>query len=204
MHEYDYYEFSLSGSPRRYTRSQSFSHHNQPRRTRIRCPEACAGISVDTYNDLYSRERKAVSHNESLMRENKSLKNDYRVVYQQNRDLRVELNQLKGRYSLDEDTLPKLRRRITGLKADLDSRELTLRDLREQKDLADTRIRTLSETVSRQGAEITGLGDDVARLRRIHKRDQRDLGEAWNLVHDLKRQVKCREPLYFPRYGSIF
>ncbi|KAF2967362.1 hypothetical protein GQX73_g6194 [Xylaria multiplex] len=204
MPEYDYYEFSLSGSPRRYTRSQSFSYHNQPRSTRLRCPENCAAISVDTYNDLYGRERKAVSHNESLLRENRTLKNDYRVVYQQNQDLRGELNDLKGRYSRDDNILPKLRRRITSLKEDLDIKELTLRDLRLEKDRADIRIRTLTGTVRRQNDEISGLGDDLACLRRTHKKDQHDLGVRDEEVKRLRRRLGCREPFYFSRYGSIF
>ncbi|TGJ82869.1 hypothetical protein E0Z10_g5892 [Xylaria hypoxylon] len=215
MAEYDYIKISASGNPR-FVRSQSFSHHHRPRYTpRVRCPENCACVSVEAWNELIERERKTLSDNETLVRENRTLKTDYRAINQENRRLQGSNRDLQAQigqhYSRDEDTAAKLRRRIVALKAEVDGHSVALHDLKKEKEVGDIRIRELSQTVSAQGVEITQLEDDVVRMHRLHKKDQHDLGvrteevrQAWGFVTDLRRQLrKCRDPLSFRRYDLV-
>ncbi|KAI0437894.1 hypothetical protein F4803DRAFT_536927 [Xylaria telfairii] len=213
MPEYDYVKISTSGEPR-FVRSHSFSHHHRPRYTRPRCPDNCACVSLDEWNSLVERERSTRSANESLTRENRTLKSDSHSTYKDNRrllssnrELQAEVDQLKSQHSRDEDTTAKLRRRIAALKAEIDGKDLALHDMKKGKDLADIRVRELSQTVTDQAAEIEQVKDDYALLNHMHKKEHHDLGarteearQAWSLVRDLQRQLrKCRDPFPFRR-----
>ncbi|KAI0415524.1 hypothetical protein F5X98DRAFT_213262 [Xylaria grammica] len=214
MPEYDRIKISTTEYPR-VLRSQSFSHHYRPHRTRARCPENCACVTVDAWNDLVEGERMTLENNESLKRENRSLKTDYRVIYQDNRrlqgsnrDLQAEVDQLKGRYTRDEDSTPKLRRRVAALKAERDGKDLALDELKEEnkllrreKEIADTRVRELTQTVKDEGTRIDQLRDDMARVHQIRKQDQEDIKYAWGLVDKLQRRLReYRDPFSFRRY----
>ncbi|KAI1184946.1 hypothetical protein F5B17DRAFT_58028 [Nemania serpens] len=213
MPEYDYIKISTSGLPR-FVRSQSFSHHHHhhnhhPRHhaRATRCPDDCACVTLDDWTALVERERTAHAANEKLARENRSLKSDLRAAYDETRRLQDEVAQLKGRSSREEDIAAKFRRRLAELKAELDDKEHALHDIRKAKDLADIRVRELTQTVTNQGVEVSQLADDVERLGRALKKDQHDLGvrteearEAWSLVSELRRQLRrCRDPLAFRR-----
>ncbi|KAI0452907.1 hypothetical protein F5B21DRAFT_505815 [Xylaria acuta] len=213
MPEYDYIKISTAGEPR-FVRSHSFSHHHRPRHIRTRCPENCACVSLEEWNNLVERERSTRSASETLTRENRILKTDIHTILKDNRrlqgsnrDLQVEIDQLKGHYAHDEDNAVKSRRRIAALKAEIDNKDVALHDLKKDKDLADIRVRELSQTVTDQSAELSRLEDEIALLNRIHKKDQHDLGvrteevrEAWSLVRDLQRQLrKWRDPFPFRR-----
>ncbi|KAI1197069.1 hypothetical protein F5X97DRAFT_194518 [Nemania serpens] len=213
MPEYDYFKFSTSGLPR-FVRSQSFSHnhnhHHRPRHSRAaaRCPDNCACVTLDDWTALSERERLAHAASEKLARDNRSLKSDLRAAYDETRRLQDEVAQLRGRASRDEDVAAaKFRRRLAELKAEVDDKERALRDLGRAKDLADVRVRELTQTVTDQGVEVSQLADDVERLGRALKKDQLELGvrkeearEAWSLVNELRRQLRrCRDPLAFRR-----
>ncbi|KAI1165924.1 hypothetical protein F5B18DRAFT_135439 [Nemania serpens] len=200
MPEYDYIKISTSGLPR-FVRSQSFSHHHRPRHFRAtRCPDNCACVTLDDWTALVERER-------TTHAANRTLKNDLRAAYDETRRLQDEVAQLKGRSSREEDVAAKFRRRLAELKAEVDDKEHALHDLRKAKDLADIRVRELTQTVTNQGVEVSQLADDVERLGRALKKDQHDLGvrteearEAWSLVSELRRQLRrCRDPLAFRR-----
>ncbi|KAI3340518.1 hypothetical protein F4824DRAFT_497477 [Ustulina deusta] len=203
MPEYDYVKIT---SPPRFQRSQSFSHHHhhhhRPRHARARCPENCACVSVDHWNDAVERER--------------SLKDELRIVCQENqrlqsskRGLQAEVDQLRGHLSHDGDAAAKLRRRVAALKAEVEAKDAALRELQKEKEVADIRVRELSVTVSNQGAELTQLEDDAVRMRRAHQKDQYDLGvridearRAWGMVSDLQRRLRdCRLFPWRPGYG---
>lgn len=145
------------------------------------------------------------------MRENRTLKSDTHSTYKDNRrllssnrELQDEVDQLKGQHS---DTTAKLRRRIAALKAEVDSKDLALHDMKKGKDLADIRVRELSQTVTDQATELEQVKDDYTLLSRMHKKDHHDLGvrteearEAWSLVRDLQRQLrKSRDAFPFRR-----
>ncbi|KAI0465633.1 hypothetical protein F4859DRAFT_375367 [Xylaria cf. heliscus] len=213
MPEYDYIKISTSGEPR-FVRSHSFSHHHRPRHIRSRCPDNCACVSLDEWNSLIERERSARSANDSLLRENRSLKSELHTTYKENRrlqgnnrGLQGEAEELKGHISRDENNAAKLHRKIAALKAEVDSKDLALHDLKKDKDIADIRVRELSQTVTDQSTETARLEDEVALLNRMRKKDQYDLGvrteevrEAWSLVRDLQRQLrKCCDPFSFRR-----
>ncbi|KAI0423598.1 hypothetical protein F5Y09DRAFT_207356 [Xylaria sp. FL1042] len=211
MAEYDYIKFT---SVPRFMRSQSFHHHHRPRRT-TRCREDCACVSVEDWNDMVERERTARATSESLARDKRALKDDVRVLYHENqhlktskRELQDEVDQLRGHVCRDDDVV-KYRRRNAALHAEVTDKEVKLHDLRKEKEHLETRVRELSQTVSDQGAEITQLQDEIARLKRVHKKDQHDLGvrieevrEAWSLVSDLQRRLRdCRPFPFRPRYS---
>ncbi|KAI1352866.1 hypothetical protein F5Y01DRAFT_278870 [Xylaria sp. FL0043] len=213
MPEYDYIKFT-STSPR-FVRSQSFHHHHRPRqhaRTGTRCREDCACVSVEDWNDMVERERSARSTNESLARDNRTLKADLRAVYADNQRLQSAKRELQDEVDAlrrDDDVVSKFRRRMAALKAELDGKDLALQQLSKDKELADIRVRELSQTVSDQGAEIAKLEDDNALLKKIHKRDQHNLGvqtektnEAWSMVSELQRRLSdCRPFRFRPRYS---
>ncbi|KAI3323832.1 hypothetical protein HD806DRAFT_495723 [Xylariaceae sp. AK1471] len=211
MPKYDYVTISTSNRPQ-FGRSQSFSHHHHHPRHHIRprCPDNCACVSTEDWTTLVERERSTRSANETLTRDNRTLKSDLRASHQENRalqdcnrGLQDELDQLRRHHSRDEDIVTRFRRRMAALKAEVDSKDHALHELQKEKDLADIRVRELSQTVSNQVAEITQLEDDNSVLSRVHKKDQHDLGvrteearEAWSLVSDLRRQLrKYHNPL---------
>ncbi|RYC56697.1 hypothetical protein CHU98_g9508 [Xylaria longipes] len=213
MPDYEHIKISTSGEPR-FVRSHSFSHHHRPHYIRPRCPENCACVTLEEWNNLVERERSTRAANESLTRENRTLKSDTHAVHKDNRrlqasnrELQDEIDQLKAHHSRDEDNTAKFRRRMAAMKAEVENKDLALLDLKKDKDLADIRVRELSQTVTDQSMEITQLKDDVVLYRRIHKKDQYDLGvrteevsEAWSLVRDLQRRLrKCRDPFPFRR-----
>jgi chromosome segregation ATPase len=220
MPEYDYFKISTSAWPP-FERSRSFSHHHHhqhqhPRHhIRSRCPDNCARVSTDEWNLSIERERSVRTTNETLTRENRTLKSDLRASHQENRrlkdcnrNLQDELDELKRHHSRDDN----FRRRMAALKAEVDSKDHALHELQKEKNFADIRVRELSQTVTDQAREITQLEDDTALLGQAHKKDQRDLGartqevrEAWSLIEDLRRQLrKCRDPLPFRRrYGFL-
>ncbi|KAI1110639.1 hypothetical protein F5Y14DRAFT_454836 [Nemania sp. NC0429] len=189
MPEYDYIKISTSGLPR-FVRSQSFSHHhhhNRPRhyQSKTRCPDNCACVTLDDWTSLVERERTAHAASKELARENRALKNDLRAAY----------DQLKsGRSSREEELAAKFRRRLAELKAEAaDDKERALHDLRKAKDLADVRVRELTQTVTDQGVEVSQLADDLGVKAEEARR-------AWSLVTDLRRQLhRCRDPLGFRR-----
>ncbi|KAI8955139.1 hypothetical protein F4801DRAFT_376505 [Xylaria longipes] len=213
MPDYERIKISTSGEPR-FVRSHSFSHHHRPHYIRPRCPENCACVTLEEWNNLVERERSTRAANESLTRENRTFKSDTHAVHKDNRrlqasnrELQDEIDQLKAHHSRDEDNTAKFRRRMAAMKAEVENKDLALLDLKKDKDLADIRVRELSQTVTDQSMEITQLKDDVVLYRRIHKKDQYDLGvrteevsEAWSLVRDLQRRLrKCRDPFPFRR-----
>ncbi|KAI1170314.1 hypothetical protein F4777DRAFT_569622 [Nemania sp. FL0916] len=199
MPEYDYFKISTSGRPH-FARSRSFSHHHRPRHShththaRTQCPENCACVTLEDWN--------------ALLEDNRTLKADLRGVSVELQRAREEGERLRKTHGLhDEEFAARFRRRIAGLKAEVDNKELELRDLGKAKDHADVRVRELSQTVSDQAGEIATLEDSLARLGRAHQKDQHALGvrteearEAWSLVGELRRQLrKCRDPLPFRR-----
>ncbi|KAI8634374.1 hypothetical protein F5Y19DRAFT_413221 [Xylariaceae sp. FL1651] len=211
----DFVRISTTGRPH-FVRSQSFSHHHhQPRHyTRPRCPDDCACVSVDDWNNLVERERSTRSTNEKLARENRALKGDLHASHQENhrlqdcnRDLQGDVDQLRRSHSRDEDISAKFRRRMAALKAEADNKDHIIRELQKESGLLDTRVRELTETVSNQAAEVTQLVDEVSDLRRAYKKERHELGvqtekarEAWSLVDELRRQLaRYRDPLPFRR-----
>ncbi|KAI1428901.1 hypothetical protein F5Y12DRAFT_640019 [Xylaria sp. FL1777] len=202
MTDYDYIE--ITSGPR-YVRSHRY-HHGQ-RQYRARHPENCARVTVDEWNDVVDRERTARSTHDTLKRHNHSLKADLTAIFDENqrlrssrRDLQSEVEKLRVSYTsrVDDDTnlSARLRRRMTDLRAEVDTRDLALRDLRREKDFADRRVRIMSRTITDQGAELTHLEDELARMKRIHKRDRRDLGvqteaarDAWGFAGGLQRRL---------------
>ncbi|KAI0860243.1 hypothetical protein F4860DRAFT_479751 [Xylaria cubensis] len=213
MPDYDYIKVSTSGEPR-FARSHSFSHHHRPRHFRPRCPDNCACVSLEDWNSLVERERNTRSANETLTRENQTLKTDIRATIKENRrlqginrDQHDEIESLKAHHLREEDNVGKFRRRMAALKAEIDSKDVALHELKKDKEIADIRVRELSQTVTDQSTEVTQLKDEISLLRRIHNKDQYDLGvrteevrEAWSLVRDLQRQLrKCRDPFSFRR-----
>ncbi|KAI1754813.1 hypothetical protein F4782DRAFT_528172 [Xylaria castorea] len=213
MPDYDYIKIATSGEPR-FARSHSFSHHHRPRHTRPRCPDNCACVSLEEWNSQVERERSTRSANETLTRENRTLKSDIHATIKENRrlqginrDLQDEVDQLKAHHSRDENNAAKFRRRMEALKAEIESKDVALHELKKDRDLADIRVRELSQTVTDQSTEVTQLKDEIHLLRRIHKKDQHDLGvrteevrEAWSLVRELQRQLrKWHDPFRFRR-----
>jgi chromosome segregation ATPase len=219
MPGYDYIKISTSSHPH-FVRSQSFSHHHRPRQhIRVRCPDNCASVPAEDWSNLVERERNARSANDTLTRENRSLKSDLRAAVQENRrlqdrnqELQDTVEQLTRHHSRDDNITAKLRRRLADFKAEVNDKDHIIHELKKEKDLADIRVRELSHTVSCQATEITQLDDEVKALNHIHKKEQHELGvrtekvkEAWSLIDDLRRQLslhKCREHIPLRRrYG---
>ncbi|KAI0968056.1 hypothetical protein F4678DRAFT_232549 [Xylaria arbuscula] len=174
MPEYDYVRYTS-----RPMRSQSFSQHHNPRHTRPRCRENCACVSREEWLDMVEREQTARQTIEALTRDKRK-----------KQLLQARVDELRG---IDE-----LQRRTI---ADL---ETELHGLRKGKDYLDTRVRELSQTVSKQNTEIAQLEEEAMRLRRTHKKDKRELGEqteaareAWSVVSDLRRQLRDFQPFSF-------
>ncbi|KAI0403423.1 hypothetical protein F4802DRAFT_571325 [Xylaria palmicola] len=228
--EYDHVKITAPGRSH-FVRSHSFSHHHRPRFGWTRCPEDCARVSLGEWNDLIERERGARSADESLARENRTLKSDLRTMYQEtrrldgrNRELQAEVNELRAHYHHyphyhhprddgddDDVAAARFRRRVAALRAEVDGKERALRDLRKEKELVDVRVRELTQTVTDQGAEISQLAEDVERLRRSRKKDRHELGvraeavrEAWSLVDDLRRQLRRYRDSPFPPHRYDF
>ncbi|KAI0543829.1 hypothetical protein F4679DRAFT_79819 [Xylaria curta] len=212
MPDYDYIKVSTGEA--RFPRSHSFSHHHRPRHFRPRCPDNCACVTLEDWNNLVERERSTRSTNDTLTRENQTLKTDIRATIKENRRLQAinrdqheEIDQLKAHHLRDEDIAGKFRRKMTALNAEIHNKDVALHELKKDKDIADIRVRELSQTVTDQSTEVTQLKDEISLLRRIQKKDQHDLGvrteevrEAWSLVRDLQRQLrKCRDPFSFRR-----
>ncbi|KAI1123500.1 hypothetical protein F5Y10DRAFT_51892 [Nemania abortiva] len=199
MPSYEYVEIPTAG----HSRSRSFSYYRPLHHVRPRCPDNCARVSLDDYNILVESERNARVANDRLARENRRLQVS-------NQDLQDRVDQSRGHHSREE----KMRRKIEVLRLELEAKDLELRDLKKEKDLADIRVRELSQTVTDQNLEIDRLEDEIRSLKHVHKKDKHALGERlgerteqWRqaraLVEDLQRQLqRYREPFFSRRpYG---
>ncbi|GAP83899.1 hypothetical protein SAMD00023353_0503180 [Rosellinia necatrix] len=182
---YEYIDDPFFGS-----RSRSFSYHHRPSRNsgRPSCHDNCASVTFDEWSDLVERERRARAANERLTRENRAL-----LASASSRDKEKARLQAEGR----------------GLRADLDARDAALRALRHDKGIADIRVRELTVTVNNQDREAQKLRDDLDRLDRLRKIDQRAARDAWARAEDLQHQLRAsREPPSFfhhhhRRYGFV-
>ncbi|KAI0205557.1 hypothetical protein F4808DRAFT_237920 [Astrocystis sublimbata] len=182
----DYGRIKITTYEPQYMRSHSFSHRHRPHRTRLRCPENCACVGIEEWDDLVVREQSARAANDRLMREN-------RVLKRENQRL---LDQLPSR---EDEIASKFRRKIIGLKTDLERKDSVLHGLEKDGDLANRRIRELTKTVKDQSDENTQLQDRIDALDSHRRKDQSALKEALARVHDLQRQLlKYRE--YYTLY----
>ncbi|KAK5634255.1 hypothetical protein RRF57_009969 [Xylaria bambusicola] len=189
MPEYEY----IRRSPTPLVRPRSFSYQSRPRHCRLRCPENCACVSVGEWNDLAMGERTAREAADALRTELRATSRENMRLQASRRELQAELEQLRAGHG---DAGAKFRRRVAKLAAEVD-------DLRREKEVADIRIREISQTVTDKNLEIDQLQEENRQLARIHKRDKQDAREAWTLVGELQRRLRdCRHVFGFPRpYG---
>ncbi|KAI0503246.1 hypothetical protein F5B22DRAFT_558971 [Xylaria bambusicola] len=188
MPEYEY----VRRSPSPFIRSRSFSYQTRPRHCRLRCPENCACVSVEEWNELAINERTARESADNLRTELRATSRENNRLQATKRELQAELEQLRGH----GDAVAKFKRRMAKLAAEVEG-------LRKEKEVADIRIREISQTVTDKNLEIDQLQEENRQLARIHKRDKQETREAWKLVTDLQRRLHdCRHVFGFPRpYG---
>ncbi|KAI1358138.1 hypothetical protein F5Y08DRAFT_126633 [Xylaria arbuscula] len=196
MPEYEY--IRRTPSPR-FIRSHSFSYQTRPRFCRLRCPENCACVSLDDWNELSQRERSAREKVEKL-----------RGAHAENRRLKQQLEELSSSHRLrDTEEGVKARRRMTALRADLENKNVELHDLRRDKEVADIRVREISQTLTDKNMEIDDLTEknrQLARANRGYKHDlearAKEARNAWDIVGELRRQLRgFQHPFSFRSYG---
>ncbi|KAI1146926.1 hypothetical protein F4825DRAFT_455975 [Nemania diffusa] len=197
MPDYFAYEYTLPG----HSRSRSFSSYQYPLHyTRPfcadNCADNCARVSPAEWNNLIAQERSARTANAKLARENQ--------------DLQAKIDRLRSAPpppppQRDDKLLRRRAAAADALRAELEGKELDLRALQKENDVLKIRVRELTETVRIQNDEATAWESQIRRSNRAHSKDRRELGvkaeearEAWNLVDDLRRQLRrCRDPLSF-------
>ncbi|CAJ2511304.1 Uu.00g069290.m01.CDS01 [Anthostomella pinea] len=150
---------------RQFVRSQSFSHHQHHSRPhyRPRCPDNCACVTIEQWDNLCDQNRNFLSVNETLTRENRTLKSDLQALNQEVHRLRVfnqqiidEVQELK-RHPTDEDNVGRYRRRVAELKTEVSGKDHDIRRLEKENGNFKIRVRTLTETVTGKDREIEKL-----------------------------------------------
>ena len=190
------YEYVRRVPSPRFTRSRSFSYHTRPRFSspsssssscRLPCPDSCACVTIDDWNDLSQRERESRERADKLRHDNRRLKEDLAA--------------------LRDDTH---RRRVTVLRAELENRNIELEDLRREREVADIRVREISQTLTEKNLEIDALSEKNRLLIRANKHYKHDLEvrgkearDAWDIVGELQRRLDGfrHHPFSFRSYG---
>ncbi|OTA55208.1 hypothetical protein K449DRAFT_438758, partial [Hypoxylon sp. EC38] len=86
------FEYRIKTTPsgrQQFLRSQSFHdhhfhHHHHGHHYRTQCFDNCAGISLEQWDALREQNKSFIASNESLTRENQSLKSDLQASTQEN------------------------------------------------------------------------------------------------------------------------
>ncbi|KAI1411245.1 hypothetical protein F5Y13DRAFT_64541 [Hypoxylon sp. FL1857] len=207
-----------------YVRSTSFHDHHDPNHHhhhrhhyRTRCFDNCAGISLEQWNSLCDQNKAVIASNESLTRENQSLKSELQATTQErnqlvadNRLLADEVDSLRRSHSHshhDGEAAERFRRRIAALKTELDNQDRLVSRLEKENATLSTRVRVLTETVSgyfnwqREAERLQSL---LEKTRRALSARNRELNESEAVVEEQRRRLRRLESTLPPRRRFSF
>ncbi|KAI1076446.1 hypothetical protein F5B20DRAFT_325627 [Whalleya microplaca] len=146
------------------SRSHSFSHHHHGHHHwhhhRDRCFEDCAGVTIEQWNSLYNENKDYRTRNETLLRENQTLKADLQDNHRLhviNQQLANEVEDLKRSLSNDNSHTDKFRRRVADLKDEVDKKERHIHHLEKDNGILNARVREITRTMSDLQHEISEL-----------------------------------------------
>ncbi|KAI0140499.1 hypothetical protein GGR57DRAFT_425470 [Xylariaceae sp. FL1272] len=190
----EYIRISSSGRPY-FVRSRSFSHHHHhPRPHHRRCSDDCSGKTIEEWNKLVEMERDAVARNEQLAAEKKTLKADFRAVYNDNLRLQERnkelVDALNARRRSDDHIADNFRHRLVELKNENDAKDVTIDKILKERDRLAARVREISKTLTNQDDEIRNLNDT--------------LRNALAKVDDLRHQLRHHNPFHHFRRQYSF
>ncbi|KAI0384847.1 hypothetical protein F5Y04DRAFT_222370 [Hypomontagnella monticulosa] len=215
------FEYCIRTAPARqhFVRSNSFSHHHDHHRHyRTRCFDNCAGISLEKWNKLCDQNKDLITSNDSLARENQTLKADLQTSTQEtsrlvayNQQLYDENLGLRRSLTHDGENMGRFVRRVADLKTEVEHKEERIRYL-------DKRVDVLSETVTEANRQIsswrktaddveTRLTDVTRRLKeakRLLGERTRELDQSNAIVEDQRRTIRRLETMFPPRRHYSF
>ncbi|KAI1372243.1 hypothetical protein F4677DRAFT_268700 [Hypoxylon crocopeplum] len=197
---------TASGRPQ-FLRSYSFSHHDNHhhhRHHRTRCFDNCAGIALEDWNSLCEQNKDFIARNETLTRENQTLKGDLRTSNQErdrlftySQQLKDEIDGLRRSYSHDGDRAARFSRRVADLSTEVEKKDRDIRRLEKNNTILDKRVHVLSDTVSEKNQEISDLASELLgwqrryeKARRMLEIRTRELDER-NLFVDEQHRMIC-------------
>ncbi|KAI1403525.1 hypothetical protein F4819DRAFT_484600 [Hypoxylon fuscum] len=222
------FEYRIKTTPtgrQQFVRSQSFSHHHDHHHHRhhfrTRCFDNCAGISLEQWNSLCEQEKTLIASNDTLTRENQTLKGDLQASTQENtrllaynQQLADEVDGLRRSHSHDGENTERFRRRVAALRTEVESKDREVHRLERDNDTLATRVRVLSQTVSDHARRIADMSaklvnwqkraDDFQSLwedmssryekaRRMLAASTREVDEKNILIEDQRRLIRRLE-----------
>ncbi|KAL7624130.1 hypothetical protein AAE478_005687 [Parahypoxylon ruwenzoriense] len=160
-----------------FVRSHSFSHHHDDPHHRYhyrtRCFDSCAGISLEQWNILCEQNKNFVASNETLTRDNQTLKSDLEASNQENQRLHAfnqqmidEVGELRRSRSRDSENSERFRRRVAALKTEVDNKDKEIERLEKENTTLSARVRVLTQTVSDGAQRIVELTASLSRWRK--------------------------------------
>ncbi|KAI1439065.1 hypothetical protein GGR50DRAFT_221539 [Xylaria sp. CBS 124048] len=164
-------------------RSFSANEHHRPNPARPR-----HSGTVD-WSDLVESERNLRYVNGFLAHDNEMLKTDLYAIHEENRRLRREVKSLRqnpidpahwrpagaGATPAAEVPTAQSHHRETALQAELDAKNLALRDQKKKRHLADIRVRELTQTVTLQNVEIDRLKYEKSQLLQSRRKNRDEI-----------------------------